>query len=224
MALQRFLLCRACRVLHALQLDGFHLSAAEEETFALDLRVFRSQHARHGLEEATRTASAALHDRPLWDPMVNTWFEVSAGRDLLLVRSGRSSIEEPRCYTLEATPPERDDGGVEVDAPLVRRALDRHFYPHAIAPTKLDRFVAVLDDLAAHLDPNAVETSFDDADYADAGIAPLPEDICRTLLARSADIFDAWELERVQTFVAENRDEIGALALRVHRPLARLSA
>ena len=82
----------------------------------------------------------------------------------------------------------------------------------------------MLGDLASHLDPNAIETSFDDADYADAGIAPLPDDVCRALLVRSEDIFDAWELERIRSFVAANRDEIGALALRVHRPLARLSA
>jgi hypothetical protein len=224
MALQRFLLCRRCRTLHPLQLDGFHLSAEEEETFALDLQLFRSQHVRHGLEEATRTASAALHDRPVWDPMVNTWFEIDAGGDVLVVRSRRSSIEEPRCYSLESTSPEREDGGVEIDSALVRRALDRHFFPHAIAPAKLDRFVAALGDLATRLDPAAIETSFDDADYADAGIAPLPEDVCRALLARSADIFDAWELERVRSFVAENSDEVGVLAIRVHRPIARLSA
>jgi hypothetical protein len=224
MALQRFLLCRRCRVLHPLQLDGFYLSAEDEQTFALDLQLFRSEHARHEIEEAARTAAPPLYDRPLWDPMINTWFEVAAGGAVLIVRSSRSSIDEPRRYSLEAAPPPCEEGGVEVDSGLVRRALDRHFFPHAISAAKLDRFVAELGDLAARLDPTAIETSFDDADYADAGIAPLPEEVCRALLTRCAGIFDQWELERVRSFVAENKHEVGVLALRVHRPVARLSA
>lgn len=223
MALQRFLLCRSCRTLHPLQLDGFALGAEEEETFALDLQIFRSQHGRHGLEEAARTAAASVHDRPPWDPMASMWFEVRTGTDTLVVRAWRTSLDEPRRYSLDE-PPAAGEGSVEFDAALVRRALDRHFFPHALAPAKVERFVAAFGDLVAHLDPSAVETSFDDADFPNAGIAPLPEALTRSLLAGAADIFDEWELERVRSFVSANRDEIGVLALRVHRPLALLSA
>lgn len=223
MSSAHFLLCRCCAVLHPLDTQGVDPSPEAREDAARELRVFESEHADHRLEEAIRTSPSSTVERPVWDPMATLWFFVRSGSEELLVCASRPSIEEPRCYRLDLEPP-HTDGLVEIDAPLVRRALDGHFYPQAVPARKLDHFVDVLCVLVAGLDAASVETSFDDPDYADAGLAPLPEALCHAVLERCAIVFDPWELERLAEFVAVHRRAEGALGLRVHRALAALSA
>ena len=225
----RFLLCRRCAVLHPLDREDAGTPQdpsdvpVDGDDDALDLRAFELAHAGHLLEEALRASPSSTLDHPAWDPMATLWFFVRSGGDEILVRAGRESIEDPRTYRVEPELPQAEEL-VEIDAPLVRRALDRHFFPHAISARKLDRFVDLLTDLVSGLNAAAVETSFDDPSYPDAGIAPVPEVLCRLLLEHAAAIFDAWELDRLAGFVAEHRREDGALALRVHRGFSALRA
>lgn len=219
-----FLLCRRCGVLHPLALDGVDGRSAEAHAFALDLQLFRSTHAPHSLELVMRLPAPAISDRPVWDPMATTWFQVAAGSDVLWVRSSRSSISAVRQREVATAPPPMTRGRVDVDARLLRSALDRHFYPHAIRPQKLDCFVRLVQELIGQLDPTGLATSFDDAELANAGIAPFPEALCSLLLQGCADIFDEWELGRVAQFIGAHRHEDGALALRVAIEPALLTA
>lgn len=215
---ESFLLCRHCGVLHPVLVDR-----GLDEDVAHDLAEFRAEHEAHVLEDAQRLDDPALFDGPTWDPMSTRWFRVTAGADILLVRSWRTSVDEPRRHELTSTAPDAA-GCIEVDDSMLRRAFDRHFYPHAVRPTKLERFVHTVHELIADLDPGEVETSFDDVDLPNASIGPFPSDLCSTLLDRCAPIFDAWEMERVRSFIADHRLEDGALAVRVRRILARSAA
>lgn len=214
---ESFLLCRHCGVLHPV-----HVHSGDDEAIQ-ELAAFRAEHEAHVLEDAQRLPDSALFDGPTWDPMSTRWFRVDAGADVLLVRSWRTSIDEPRRHELTTAPP-LDAGCIEVDEPLLRRAFDRHFYPHAVRPAKLERFVHTVHELIADLDPGEVETTFDDAVLPNASIGPFPPDLCDTLLNRCAPIFDAWELERIRSFIADHRLEDGALAVRVRRLLQRSAA
>ncbi len=209
------LLCRRCGVLHPLALDGVDGDSAEAHAFALDLQLFRCTHASHSLDLVRRLPAPAISDRPVWDPMATTWFQVAAGSEVLWVRSSRSSISAARQREVAAAPPAMTRSRVDVDARLLRSALDRHFYPHVIRPHKLDCFVRLVQELIEKLDPPGLATSFDDAELANAGIAPFPETLCALLLRGCADIFDEWELAKVAQFVGAHRYEDGALALRV---------
>jgi hypothetical protein len=212
-----FLLCRQCGVLFPLPAqpsDGTEPGAEEGD---VDLELFRARHASHALEHATRSPSAAVHDRPVWDPMATSWFRVRTAIDELLVCLRRSSIEEPRVGHLQDGVRFEESYAVEVDERLLRMALDRHFYPLALPSNKLEKFVVAVRDVLRELDPASIETSFDDADYADAGIAPFPDVLCGRLLSRCTSIFDDEELDQLGLFVKANRAEDGVLALRVHR-------
>jgi hypothetical protein len=195
----------------------------DDEEAVQELAAFRAEHEAHVLEDAQRLPDSALFDGPTWDPMSTRWFRVAAGADELLVRSWRTSIDEPRHHELTSETP-LDAGCIEVDEPLLRRAFDRHFYPHAVRPAKLERFVHTVHELIADLDPGEVETTFDDAALPNASIGPFPSDLCAALLNRCAPIFDAWELEHVRSFIADHRLEDGALAVRVRRILQRSAA
>jgi hypothetical protein len=217
-----FLLCRQCQVLHPVAPAGDPRFADEEAV--LELRDFRAAHEAHVIEDAERVIEDALFDRPSWDPMATRWFHVAAGANLLLVRSWRATIDDPRRYELELTALSPDLPFVDVDERLLRRALDRHFFPQALRPKKLEAFVGIVHDLIDRLDAAEVETSFDDVSLPNASIGPFPEELCDTLLDRCAGVFDVWELERLRLFVSEHRQEDGALAVRVRRVLVSRAA
>jgi hypothetical protein len=213
-----FLLCRHCGMLHPLP----DQPEADDDA-AQDLAGFRAEHAAHVLEDAQRLPDSALFDGPTWDPMSMRWFRVATGADVLLVRSWRTSIDDPRRYQISAAAPPVAEC-IDVDESLLRRALDRHFYPHAVRPAKLERFVYTVRQLVADLHPAEVETTFDDATLPNASIGPFPAELCDALVDRCTPIFDAWELERVRSFIADHRQEDGALAVRVRRILNRSAA
>src|SRR5262249_9361925 len=128
-----------------------------------------------------------------------------------------------RRHEVTSAPPP-NTGCIEVDEPLLRRAFDRHFFPHAVRPAKLERFVHAVHELVADLDPGEVETTFDDVALPNTSIGPFPPQLGDSLRSRCAPSFAAWELERVRSFIADHRLEDGALAVRVRRVLQRSAA
>jgi hypothetical protein len=210
-----FLLCRQCQLLQPLAPAGDGRLADEE--WSEEVRAFRAAHVAHAVEDAERVPEDALFDRPTWDPMATRWFHVASGTDLLLVRSWRPSLDEPRRYELELAALSPDAPWVDVDEALLRRALDHHFFPQALRPKQMDAFVGIVRELVERLDAAEVETSFDDVTLPNTSIGPFPEALCDTVLDRCGDGFDPWELERLRLFVRAHRQEDGALAVRVRR-------
>src|SRR5262245_10312670 len=210
-----FVLCRRCGVLYPVPVQPI-----DDEEAVQEFAAFRIEHEAHVLEDAQRVPDSSFFDGPTWDPMSTRWFRVAAGADELIVRSWRGSIDEPRRHEVTSAPPP-NTGCIEVDEPLLRRAFDRHFFPHAVRPAKLERFVHAVHELVADLDPGEVETTFDDVALPNASIGSFPPELCDILLNRCAPIFDAWELERVRSFIADHRLEDGALAVRVRRLLTQ---
>jgi hypothetical protein len=221
---QTFLLCQSCQVLYPLDLAEAYLPEDEVNACAEDLRVFRCDHHGHDLEVVRRLPAASTYDRPAWDPMATEWFLVTSGADIFLVRSWRDSIEEPRRRQLQPGPIPAEHSSVEVDLPLLQRALDRHFFPHALRARKLEQFRVLVQELLEDLDPSSLEISFDDAERANASFAPFPDELCDLLLFQCRSLFDESELQRVAEFIDMNRSAEGALGVRVYRQLAALTA
>ena len=212
-----FLLCRRCGSLAPTRTPGPWPEPDREA--AADLTAFGAAHAAHGLIEAIRLDQRPLTDRPPGEPMATRWFRVAAGERILAVRSWRTTPDEPRRYVVEPAGLPAVAACVDVDEALLRRALDRHFYPHVIRHAQLDGVLAAVRELLAALDPDRVETSFDDATLPDAAIGPFPAALCEPLLERCAALFDAAARDRLRGFVAAHAREDGALAVRVRRVL-----
>ncbi len=211
------LLCRRCGVLYPLP------TRTPDDDALEDLASFRADHDPHGLVSAERVAEPALFDGVTADPMSARWFQVAIGNEVLLVHSWRASIDEPRRFELSAGLPATTDS-TGVDEPLLRRALDRHFYPQAIRAAKVDRILAIVRSVVGRLDARDVEIAFDDPAYPNAAIGPLPDGLDQDVLGGCAAFLDAWELDRLRAFVAEHRGADGALAVRVRRLLDRSAA
>lgn len=218
-----FLLCSHCGVLQPLRTPGPWPEPDPEA--AADLDRFRGAHEAHGVCAARRLDERGLTDLAPWEPMATRWFRVSTeSGEILAVRSWRTAVEEPRLYAVDTAGLPDVAAFVDVDEALLRRALDRHFYPHVIRGAQIDAVCAAVRELLAPLDPELVETSFDDATLPDAAIGPFPAGLRDALLQRCAPLFDAAELTRLHGFVADHEREDGALAVRVRRVLVPRAA
>ncbi|MBX3024446.1 hypothetical protein KF840_06000 [bacterium] len=216
-----FLLCRHCGLLTPLAPSAPWASTDDD---ASELAAFRAAHAAHGVEAALRCDELARTDRPAWDPLATRWFTVAVGAELLTVRSSRRALDDPRQYEIAAAGSPPTSSWVDVDEALLRRALDRHFYPHVIHPMEVDAFVGTVRELLAPLDPAEIDIAFDDPTLPDAGIGPFPAALVERLVERCATLFDAVALERAHSFIRDHRAEDGALAVRVHRALVTRAA
>ncbi len=219
-----FLFCRRCGEFFPLDISGPSTLTQDTDGQDIDLEAFKSDHEGHVLERATRVPAPSLADLPPWDPMTTTWFQVAIAGETLAVRGWRSSIDQPRKYQVDTAPPPVGPCLVEVDERLLQRALDQYFFPHALRPAKLERFLSAVRDLIQPLDADTVETCFDDLQFPNASIGPFPAQLCQLLLSRCTSIFDQWEMEHLQAFVQAHRAEYGALALRVRRRLSTEAA
>lgn len=203
---QPFNVCRRCATLVLVDQD-------EEEVHS-----FLLQHVSHGIERATRSSTPAVYDRPLWDPMVTSWFEVAIGSEVLVVQSGRSSIWEPRWFRLHDGVIEREAATIQIDRERLRSAVELFFAAREVGSTKTGQFLCAVDDVIATADPEEVEPSFDDADDPERASAGLPAWAATALRKRCQSLFDTEEYERLSGFIEQNRSEYDALALLVRRP------
>lgn len=217
-----FLLCRACAAL--LPLDPLGPWRDTDDEAAAEIAAFQACHAAHGVEIAERLDEPARVDRPVWDPLATRWFQVAVAGERLGVRSHRTTLDDARRYEIVASELPPVSTRIDVDEPLLRRALDRHFYPQVIRPAELEAFITAVRELLAPVDPAEIDIAFDDPALPDAGIGPFPPALAQDLIARCASLFDPIGLERARSFVEDHRAEDGALAVRVHRILLTKAA
>jgi hypothetical protein len=213
-----FTACRDCDELYPVPDTGGVLvgDAASGEPY----EEFLARHHSHHIAGFRRSGFECHADRPLWDPMATLRFEVTDGERSYVVSATRASIEDERVYRF--TPGVLDKGGdseVHIDPHNLRRGLSS---PRALRPMQIDQFFSALDEVISQIDPDELVTAFDDADDPAVSIADMPDPIYNDLLARCTDIFDPQELPRVVTFLGDNRNADGLLALRVRRNITPL--
>ena len=227
MALQdalHFVACHDCAELHPIVSPSGALLDDTTTDGTDPYAEFLAKHRAHRVACLWRSGSEVRADRPLWDPMATLMFEVSDGERSYVVSASRRSIEDERAYRFTTGVLEIGSSEVQIDPRDLRRGLDLQFYPHALRPTKVDRFLSVVHEAIHEIDPDHLEIAFDAADDPAVCIAGMPDSIYNDILARCAEIFDPWELPRVIDFLRDNREADGLLALRVRRPVAALSA
>lgn len=219
-----FVACRDCGELYPLVNLADALFADTDADGDDAYQQFLARHHEHHIACLWRSGSELRASRPIWDPMATLTFEVSDGDQTYVVNASRTSIEDERTYRFAPGMLDVGNCDVRIDARDLRCGLDRQFYPQALRPTKIDRFVSVVHEVVNQIDPDQLAIAFDAADDPDVSIASMPDGIYNEIVARCADIFDPWELPRVLDFLRDNRDADGLLALRVRRHVTALSA
>jgi hypothetical protein len=219
---QVLLACHDCNVVLPVLPDGGDLPIDDDRPEAY--AAFASDHRAHRTALLRRNGEDCISDHPLWDPMARITFEATDGAQSYIVTAVRVSIEEPRVYHFMRGALQVQGAEVDIDYGDLRRALDLEFYPFALRPTKVERFLSLVHEVLSRIDPNRLEPSFDFADDPAVSIAVMPEERYQELLARCAEIFDPSELPLVHRFLEDNRDADGLLALRLRRSIVALSA
>lgn len=211
----RYLACHSCRRLQPLAAVAAHADDDSATAAAEALHEFQAEHEGHPLAVVRRHGAAVRAVGPVWDPLSVMTFTVADDHTTYIVTVERPSIDEPRTYCFVPGELECAPGGVTIEHRHLLRGLDRELYPHALRPSKLDRFLGAVRSVLERIDVGAIEVAFDDADDPAVSIAPMPDVPYAELLESCTRIFDAAELPRVSGFLAANRREDGLLALRV---------
>jgi hypothetical protein len=212
---RNFIACRDCGFLQPVAAGTETLYEPDERFEAM--HEFIVIHAGHRVAELRREKPALTADRPLWDPMATIRFEVTDGSGSFVVTCSRDSIDEPRTYRFCPGTLELQRHEVAIDDADLRRGLDLEFHPHAVRPTKLDRFISILHDAVRDLEPEELDVCYDAPDDPSVSIARMPEATFRAVYAACENIFDAWELQHVHRFLQANRSDDGLLVLRIRR-------
>ena len=215
-----FSACRDCGELHPV--PDAPVTFLDDAGGVDPYKEFLARHRTHHIAGFRRSGAECRTDRPLWDPMARLTFEVTDGDRSYVVSATRRSIEDERVYRFAPGVLDKvENSEVQIDSRDLRRAL---FYPPPLRPMKIDRFLSAVDEVISQIDPDELVTAFDDADDPAVSVADMPDGIYNELLARCTDIFDPSEMPRVVTFLCDNRNADGLLALRVRRHLTPLSS
>jgi hypothetical protein len=210
-----FLACRSCGVVLPVRPPERFAESIDELGCLCDR--FSSAHRPHGLIGLLRCTSEVRADRGLWDPMATIRFEATDGRETFVVTSLRQSIDEPRQYHLTSGSLPVTSQEISIADGDVRRGLDMEFQPHAIRPTKVERFISALHEAVRSVRPQELSICYDLPDDPALSVAPMPDAAFESVVAACAEIFDSWEFPRIHRFLLANRADDGLLMLRVRR-------
>lgn len=218
---KRFWGCHDCGCMTPVVLPDASAAVDTVTAYLEDWYTFFEGHAGHRLTELTAVLGAPVAGLHFGDPMARVTFAVADHDTTYLACGWRESIDAARQYSFGRGTLHLAEAAVEIDDGDVRRALDMEFHPHHLRPAKVEQLLSAVHDTLGDVDTEALEIAFDDAADPEVSVAPMPEAILRRILDASSQIFDPWELARVEKFLVANRAEDGLLALRVRRrPLA----
>jgi hypothetical protein len=220
-----FLACNDCGIAAPLTCTSVGQPDDEFEAAPRDaLEEFIASHQSHRTAQLCRHGSECQSDRPLWDPMATVTFAATDGERTYLVTATRASIDAPRQYRIQPGRLVVQQSEVLINTADLRLGLDLQMFPHVLPPTKLDRFVAAVHDVLRTIDAEDVEVVCDDVDDPAASIARMPDTAYAQVVARCEEIFSSWEMQLVTTFLQDNREADGLLALYVRRRVTAVPA
>lgn len=182
-----------------------------------DCMAFLSAHARHPLRTLRMTGPAPLHEGPLWDPMVTTFWEVSDGAETVVVQGWREQVGEPMRYRLVPGRLVTDQVAVEIPEEDIREQVDRALFPGAAPERKLTAFVDAFKQIVWGIDPRAFEVVYDLPSDPSLHVARLPSWALERLAVHASSIFDRAERERLAPFLAAEGDAWDTLTVLVRQ-------
>jgi hypothetical protein len=217
----KFIWCRNCGDIHHVSAFDrapiFEFSVGEvAEVPANDWRNFMARHASHKLEPLVATGNDYWSHGSAADPMSVVYVEATNGKETLVLRRSRRSIEEPVHYEIVEGRLVETGLRLEVQEREIRKEMKLHHSWSPAAPPgddKIDLFVALFREVVEGLDPQRVRTS--EYSYTDENVSygHLDPAAVAALLAKCGSYFSPLELESIRRFVEAHRDGCDVMAL-----------
>ena len=207
-----FVHCRDCdELFRPSPLDRtpeFHVTAdgTTVEEIRDDCMAFLTEHARHSLETLRPTGTPALHEGPLSEPMASTYREVSNGQDVMVVHSGRASVNEPLRHRIVPGRLIAERPSVEIPAADVRSEVDRALYP-----------------ISWDLDPATLEVLYDLSGDPTSSVAKLPAWALARIAHGAREIFDVTDAARIIASLDASADDPEAFTVIVRQRVRLVS-
>ncbi len=178
-----------------------------------------ARHAGHKLEPMTATGNSYYPNGSAIDPMNARYIEISNGNEILLLRSSRSSIENPFSYEVVNGRLIQSGVSLEVQEDAIRKEMKLHFSSAPSAALKDDKiahFLTVFREVVSEIDPDSAREK--GYSYTDDNVTYCELDIptIDALMARCSRFFLPIELATLRRFVETHRqgDDVMALVKR----------
>jgi hypothetical protein len=183
-----------------------------EEKFDNERQTFLRKHRHHSLVRLRKNKDRYFADRPAWDPLRIAYEEVTDGRDIFLLKSWRTDLNEPRQYALLRGSLDIATT-VQLAAEPLREELTREF---SSSPQAVEAVVQRLQHLVTTLPTDELVPAYCSAEdpcvsffYPNQRHLGLFVESCR----KEGGVFDR---ERLRDFFAQRQQE-DALMLELHQ-------
>jgi hypothetical protein len=224
----KFIHCRNCDAVHHVtafdSASHYSISSGEaSETVANDWHDFMARHAGHRLEPFEATGQSYFMDGSSSDPMASGYIEVTDGRQTVLLRRVRSTIQEPLRF--EWVPGRLVPGKstLDIQENSLRKEMKLHFPwtpAEPMSDQKIDLFVQLYRQVVSGLDARSVyDREFirvdDNIVYGqlDAAAWSAFLDNCRSS-------FTTDDVAALRRFIDGHRDADDVLAVVIRRGMA----
>lgn len=179
-----------------------------------DLKEFLRSHTDHKLEALQGEGRRYSAGSGSVDPMKVGFAQVSNGRQSFVVRSSRTTIDEPLRFELLAGKLKVSRSIAGVQESEIRQEMARHASWDADekpSPRQIDAFIKIFRDLAAEADPEQTWICA----YADGDVSlaygSLDRGMADILLERCRAHFTPAQLRALRRFVEAERGVLGVL-------------
>jgi hypothetical protein len=169
-----------------------------------DQAAFRRAHRGHPLQELQVVEGSAMSHQDYVDPLRTTYFEATNGKERFVVKRFRKSILDPQRYELIPGKIQIVPGRPRVDGPAIRSELERAFSPAEVAPEKIHRFVAQLEESVCHLDPCELRRVPFEGSNPSLWSFYLDDGFMEGVLSKSSRFLDQGEIRRLDGFIRKN--------------------
>jgi hypothetical protein len=223
-----FIRCRNCDAVHHVtafdKAPHYSVSAGgANETVANDWHDFMSSHAGHRLEPLEATGQSYFSDGRSSDPMASGFIEAIDGKETVLLRRVRSTIQEPLRFEWVPGRLVPGESTLDVQENALRKEMKLHF-PWApaepLSDQKIDLFVQLYRQVVSGLDVRAVYdrefTLVDD----NIVYGHLDAAAWSTLLDNCRSCFTTDEVAALHRFIDCHRDADDVLAVVIRRGMA----
>lgn len=217
----RYIWCRNCGAIHHVSpfdhSPAYHVRAGEVQEKPIDdWRDFMNRHAGHRLEALQSTGATVFPRGSAYDPMNVGYVQVTNGKQTILLRRSRPSIEEPLAYEIVDGSLLRTEMRLEIQSDVIRKEMQRHcsWAPSMLlTDEQINLFIAMFGEVIQSLDPETLSNG----EYSDSddqtSYCELPLSVIDELMEICGGCYSPSQLTALRQFAEGHRDASDVMAL-----------
>lgn len=180
-----------------------------------DKDFFKKRHKEHRLEELLVKEGSYVSDEPFGRPAKESYFEVTNGKKLLVIKRTMKNAENEAEYSIIPGRLNIKKIGIELRVKEIRQQIRMDRNLKKISEIKIDKFINGVQKLVSHLSPSEVEEMPWASDYPMLGIGKLKDDKIEEIIRMANKEFNENEREKIKDFIMNQTDGDGVMTLNI---------